>query len=214
MQLDRSKPYAEIRGGAGRASFEQGGVLFDTTGAEVVTLPLPAVMLPSVIDDIRLGALRAMAESVPAGCFVEVGVYMGGSASVLYDVAQRHKRKLFLYDTFAGMPFKGAIDSHPVGDFADCNLDRIRETLPDAVICQGVFPASMVKMPRIAFVHADADQYQSTKDICLHLGPLMVKGGLMLFDDYRGLNSCIEAVDECFPQREVLERDGRALVRF
>ena len=68
-------------------------------------------------------------------------------------------------------------------------------------------------MPPIAFVHADADQYQSTADICRILGPKMVPGGMMLFDDYRCVPSCIRAVDEYFPNREQLP-DGRALVRF
>lgn len=170
--------------------------------------------LPSLIDSERLEILHAIADMAHPGCFVEVGVYQGGSASVMYHVAERQGRALYLYDTFAGMPLSDEIDSHPVGDFADCHLDRIVAMMPNAIICKGTFPETMVPMPPIAFCHADADQYQSTKDICLRLGPLMAPGGVMLFDDYRCLNSCVKAVDECFPQREVLERDGRAVVRF
>lgn len=167
--------------------------------------------LPSLISDDLLRALAAAAAAAPPGAFVEVGVYKGGSAQVLYDIARHQGRELFLYDTFAGMPVSGPLDSHPIGDFADCSVERIKAALPAAHVIQGVFPHSMVPMPGIAFVHADADQYESTKAVCEHLHPLLVHGGSILFDDYRGLEGCITAVDECFPHRVVLEC-RRALV--
>jgi O-methyltransferase len=170
--------------------------------------------LPSEIDDERLRTLGRFAEIVPPGCFVEVGVFKGGSAQVLYEVAQRQGRTLYLYDTFTGIPFRDEIDLHAIGNFSDCDEASIRAAMPDAVVVKGVFPGSKIDMPPIAFVHSDADQYQSTRDVCLVLGPMMVKGGLMLFDDYRVLQGCIKAVDECFPTRHVLPNDGRALVRF
>lgn len=170
--------------------------------------------LPSLIDTARREVLAALAESTPPGCFVEVGVYRGGSAAVLVEIAKLRGRAVYLYDTFAGMPCADPeLDQHQLGEFADCDLATIRAALPDAHFQVGIFPGTLVDMPPIAFVHADADQYQSTRDICLALGPRMVKGGLMLFDDYRGLKGCIKAVDECFPRREVLP-DERALVRF
>lgn len=155
-----------------------------------------------------------MATGRPPGCFVEVGVYQGGSASVLYKIAQREGRALYLYDSFTGMPVHDEGDSHQLGDFADCYVERIRETMPEAILVPGIFPATLVPMPPIAFVHADADQYRSTRDICEQLGPLMVPGSAMLFDDYRQIKACIRAVDECFPQRRILENDERALVTF
>ncbi len=160
-----------------------------------------------------LGVMAGLAWSRPDGAFAEVGVYKGGSARVLYQLAKEQGRKLYLYDTFSGMPFKGYHDSHDVGMFADCSYDEVRNAMPEAVTVKGVFPESAVPMERVAFVHADADQYQSTVDICKVFEPLMVEGGMILFDDYRGVASCIKAVDECFPRRKVLP-DGRAVVRF
>lgn len=167
----------------------------------------------SLIGEYMLGVMVGLAWSRPAGCIAEVGVYQGGSAKALYLVAESQGRSLFLYDTFSGMPFKGEHDQHDVGMFADCSAAAVSEAMPNAIVVKGVFPESAKKMPGVAFVHADADQYQSTLDICKTFGPLMVDGGMILFDDYRGVQSCIKAVDECFPDREVLP-DGRALVRF
>ena len=170
-----------------------------------------AARLPSLIGDDLLRALATAAAGAPPGAFVEVGVYKGGSAQVLYDIARHQGRELFLYDTFAGMPVSGPLDSHPIGDFADCSVEKIRAAFPSAHVIQGIFPHSIVPMPPIAFVHADADQYESTLAICEHLYPQLVTGGAILFDDYRGLRGCIEAVDQCFPNRVLLEC-RRALV--
>lgn len=170
-------------------------------------------MPPSLIGMPLLETLALAAELAPQGCFVEIGVYKGGSAGVLYEIAQRHGRALYLYDTFRGIPFADPVDSHAVGSFSDCDVEEVRKAMPKAHVVQGVFPASIVPMPPIAMAHIDADQYRSTLDACRTLSPLMVKGGYMLFDDYRGVNGCIKAVNECFAEIRVLP-DGRALVRF
>jgi hypothetical protein len=81
------------------------------------------------------------------------------------------------------------------------------------VVVHGVFPDSIVEMPPIAFVHADADIYESTKAICAVLPPLMVPGGVLWFDDYswRDTRGCRAAVDEAFTDVHVLP-SGQAIV--
>lgn len=158
--------------------------------------------------------MGGLAWSSPEGCFAEVGVYQGGSAKILYSISEKQGRKLFLYDTFAGMPFKGEYDTHDVGMFSDCSEDEIRAAMPNAIVSKGVFPESLVEMPPVAFVHADADQYQSTLDVIKTFSPLMVSGGMMLFDDYYCVPSCILAVDEFFKDTKQVLPDGRAVVTF
>lgn len=160
-----------------------------------------------------LELMRDLAESTPAGNFAEVGVYKGGSAIYLQTVARQQGRRLYLFDTFTGIPVVSKHDTrHKLGDFGDTSVERVRELLPLADIVVGVFPASLVETGPLAFVHADADQYDSTIAVARHLGPRMVRGGLMLFDDYC-LDGCRRAVDESFSGRQILP-DGRALVRF
>jgi O-methyltransferase len=169
--------------------------------------------MASLIHETMLGSMRALAAGTPPGAFVEVGVYQGGSAEVLHGLAQEQGRALFLFDTFCGIPFRGEDDRHVVGDFADTSMADVARLCPQAVIVAGVFPASLVETGPVAFVHADADQYQSTRDICTHLAPRMVPGGVMLFDDFAHLDGCRRAVVESFPGYERLA-DGRAYVRF
>jgi O-methyltransferase len=169
--------------------------------------------MASLIHETMLASMRLVAAATPAGAFVEVGVYQGGSAEVLHALAVEQGRRLYLFDTFCGMPFQGEHDRHAVGDFADTSMADVARLCPEAVIVAGVFPESFLETGPCAFVHADADQYQSTRDICMTFGPRMVPGGVMLFDDFAHLDGCRRAVAECFPGYERLD-DGRAFVRF
>ncbi len=157
--------------------------------------------------------MRWHAETAPAGAFVEIGVYQGRSAQRLYDVAQTQGRDLYLYDTFCGMPYQGPLDGNPVGSWADTSAQAVQKLMPSAHVIEGLFPESLVKMPPVAFVHADADQYESTAQICRFMPGLMVKGGMILFDDYGvgDCQGCTAAVQEYFKEFEILDT-GRALV--
>lgn len=159
-----------------------------------------------------LEAMAALASKTPDGCFVEVGVYEGGSASVLYSLAQQQERKIFLYDTFNGIPYKDSIDSHQVGDFTFKDAEGLSAKLPKAMIVQGVFPKSAVEMPPVAFVHLDCDQYRSYKESVEYLESKMVPGGIMWFDDYGCTPGATAYLDEKFGKR--MEQQGKYFMRF
>lgn len=166
----------------------------------------------SLIGPGHLDSLCALATTTPPGCFVELGVFEGGSAYRLMEVAREQGRKLYLYDTFEGIPFQGKGDQHTIGEFA-ADLESVKEVIPDAIFVKGIFPYSLVEMDPIAFVHVDADQYQSILDACHVFPPLMVPGGIMLFDDYGQLEGATKAIDEYFGDRIELIY-GKALVRI
>jgi O-methyltransferase len=131
----------------------------------------------SLIGDGAIEEMCEYARAAPEGCFVEFGVYRGGSAFELAKVARERGQPLYLYDTFDGMPFSDDGDSHKAGEFADTSETQVKAAIPDAIICKGVFPDSIVEMPPIAFVHVDCDQYRSVKSACEHFAPLMARGG-------------------------------------
>ena len=135
----------------------------------------------------------------PPGAFVEVGVYRGGTAWHLAQLAEQQKRTIFLYDTFTGIPYRTeGLDSHHVGDFGDTSYERVCADIPYATVVKGVFPQSARAMQYIAFVHLDVDQYQSYKDAIKHLRPLMAPGGVIWFDDVGCLPGATQAVEEEF----------------
>jgi O-methyltransferase len=138
----------------------------------------------SLINDQQLEAMAEMAAGCPRGCFVEVGVYKGGSAWFLAEVARRQGRELHLFDTFLGIPVRDAGDEHQIGDFGDASLDAVRRAIPDAFFHVGMFPDTIPPdLGEIALVHCDCDQQRSVTAVLEHLWPRLVPGGVMVFDD-------------------------------
>jgi hypothetical protein len=169
----------------------------------------------SLVGEFHLNEMLTRAEATPPGCFVEVGVYKGGSAYRLQELAKRQNRALFLYDTFAGIPYESPVDSHHIGDFADVDLDQVVSLFPYARVVKGIFPNSAVGMPGIAFAHIDCDQYQCVFESALYLQPRMVADGVIWFDDSPCLAGARQAVLELYADRVQLSSDhGKHYVEF
>lgn len=155
--------------------------------------------MDSLLHEGTIESLLAVARSAPPGDFAEFGVYKGGCAERIADLAREQGRALYLFDTFTGIPVKDEIDTHRIGDFNDTSVDAVRAGIPDAIIVQGVFPGTLegMKFPRpLAFIHVDADQYASVKAAIEHFPPLMCSGGAMIFDDYKCLEGATLAFEE------------------
>lgn len=168
--------------------------------------------LPSLIDGHDLDVLCGLAEASPPGCFVEVGVYQGGSAERLYQVAEKQGRTLHLFDTFDGHPIVTQYDdavNHYQGRYRDAIDPReLQRRLPNAVIHQGIFPDTLpAYLCNVAFVHSDVDLYAPTLAVCQHLGWRVVDGGCLYFDDY-GRTECPGVAQAI---HEVYGNDGSVL---
>lgn len=169
-----------------------------------------SLIAPNVLHE-----LMETARAAPAGDLVEVGVYKGGSAASLAQVAREQKRRLFLFDTFAGIPYADADDFHRAGDFGDTCVEAVRAAIPDAIVVAGVFPQSLpADVGPVAVAHIDCDQYRSVIESARALAPLMAPGGVMVFDDYNVLVGARRAVDEIFADRIVISPEGKARVFF
>ena len=138
------------------------------------------------------------------------GSTKGGSAWHLAKLG----RPLFLYDTFEGMPFSSGKDTHQLGHFSDCSAEEVQRRIPSATVIKGRFPDSLIEMPPIGFVHADADQYESTKAILEVLPPLMLPGGFLLFDDFMvpDCEGCTQALVESQHRILFIAETGKALI--
>lgn len=170
----------------------------------------------SLIDSAALDALAEMAASTPPGDFLEVGVYRGGSAMRLSDVAEKQGRVLYLCDTFRGIPERTPeIDRHEVGDFGDVVLSEVRGALPRAVFIIGDARETLAELDTgpLAFVHLDCDQYATYRACISYLLPRMVRGGVMWFDDVYALPGARQAVEEAFGSKLVEHVCQRHYVR-
>jgi O-methyltransferase len=157
------------------------------------------------------------------GDIVECGVYRGGSmmtAATMLKTLGDTSRRLFLYDTFEGMPepsdrdknLQGAsaravleADERGTGNWCYASLDEVRANLrstgyPEAnvVYVQGRVEETIpVQAPeRIALLRLDTDWYESTRHELQHLYPRLSGNGIMIIDDYGHWQGARGAVDE------------------
>ena len=172
--------------------------------------------LPSIIAQSNIDEMLKLVRNLPAGSICEIGVFHGGSASHLYQVAQEQGRELHLFDTFSGTPYHiEQLDKHKIdSEFAAPEApEKIRQMMPEAKLHIGIYPETHpVGLKDIAFIHCDCDQYLSYIAVIRHMWPLVVPNGVLLFDDYPYLGGAKKAVEENFHQIDLQKCGGRYYV--
>lgn len=116
------------------------------------------------------------------GMALEFGVYSGRTLKVIADA--RGNNQVFGFDSFEGLPEDWRVNI-PAGTFAT-------EQLPDidgAELVVGWFsdtlPGFLANHPGpVAFLHLDADLYSSTATVLEHVGPRLLPGSVIVFDEY------------------------------
>ena len=79
------------------------------------------------------------------------------------------------------------------------NIELVEGDIPETV------PEYMLKNPhqRISLLHVDVDLYESTK-VCLEVFfPLVVRGGIVILDDYGAFAGANKAIDEYFVDKDI-----------
>ncbi len=125
------------------------------------------------------------------GDIAEIGVYKGGTARLLVSSTNK---KVYLFDTFEGMPPVTKYDLHKQGDFADTSLGRVDELLNEFSnysLYKGIFPIEnsvYVAHKKFSLVHLDVDIYSSVGECLGFFYPRMSRGGIIVLDDYNEPN--------------------------
>lgn len=182
------------------------------------------------------------------GAFVECGVWKGGSAMVAALTFLAHgdsARDFYLYDTYEGMSEPTARDVSWKGQVPLHNWDAIRGTdhsifcannLADATASLGStgYPRARLHFVKgkvedtipatapdaIAILRLDTDWYESTRHELVHLYPRLVRGGILIVDDYGHWRGAREAVDGYFAEHNVvpllqrIDYTGRLLIKL
>jgi O-methyltransferase len=136
----------------------------------------------------------AYASRLP-GNFAEFGVYRAGCARmVLGTTALDPGRRLYLFDTYSGIPddrlTPGERQEGLGGSLADTSAEYVRRLLspwdPIPVVCAGdvfeTIPAT--DTGPLAFVHLDLNAAAPTRHVLEHVYDRIVPGGVVVFDDY------------------------------
>lgn len=150
-----------------------------------------------------------LSREVP-GDVTEFGCYVGTTSVFLAGRLKATGRKLYLYDSFEGLPPKTGEDESPAGmQFKTGELLATKKQLiknlkqanvPMPVIKKGWFSAlTEADVPeRIAFAFLDGDYYHSVRDPLRLIWPRLAPGAIIVVDDYanEALPGAARAVDE------------------
>lgn len=124
------------------------------------------------------------------GSIAECGTYRGGSAYLIAKTLEK-PTNLHLFDSFEGMPdLITSHDTHKKGDLKDTSFDHVRKLMApfkNIFIHKGLFSANFPQISpeeKFKFVHCDADIYQSVHETNEFFYPKLVKGGMLVYDDY------------------------------
>lgn len=154
--------------------------------------------------------LRELAKTQDVeGDVVEFGCYVG-TTSVYLAKQLSDEKKLFLYDSFAGLPPKTAEDDSPAGlQFKTGELLATKKQLITNLRRAGVDNAQIKKAwfselgsadvpPKISFAFLDGDYYHSVMDPLKLIWERLSPGAIVVVDDYanEALPGAAKAVDE------------------
>jgi hypothetical protein len=179
-----------------------------------------------------LDAVRYVLKNEVGGSIVECGVWRGGTMMAVAHLLRMHnnfEKDLYLFDTFEGMPLPTDVDadfhgrkakskflaekrSDDSSDWCYASLSEVQTNLestdyPKEKVhyavgkVENTVPAQAPET--ISILRLDTDWYESTKHELIHLYPRLVRGGVLIIDDYGHWQGARKAVDEYFLENRV-----------
>lgn len=164
------------------------------------------------------------------GDFVELGCYRGDTSLSLAELlveksVEKPVKKLWIYDSFEGLPGKSKEDESEVGkEFQQGELAVtkrevkarfLRAGLPVPVIKKAWFnELTEADLPeKIAFAFLDGDLYESIRDSLRLVEDKVSKGSVIMIHDYDNpaLPGVTRAVDEWLKNRDIKMQKYRSL---
>lgn len=162
-------------------------------------------------------------KSVP-GDVIECGVWRGGLIASFAHLLG-NKRNYYLFDSFEGLPDAKAVDGEAALEWqkdkasanyldnckaeVDFSIKAMETTGSKYFIEKGWFDETMPKFKstsKVALLRLDGDWYDSIMVSLKNLYPLVVKGGLIIIDDYYTWDGCSRAVHDYLSQTNSTDR--------
>jgi O-methyltransferase len=177
-----------------------------------------SVQSNTLVDKLRCYELWSMVRQsakLESGALIEVGVWRGGTGCLIARAAGLAglAEPVYLCDTFSGVVKAGPMDpKYRGGEHADTTREVVEKLaagmgLKDVVILQGIFPddtAHAITASSFRFAHIDVDVYESASQVLKYIWPLLVPGGIAVFDDYGayGCEGVTRLVNEMSDERD------------
>jgi len=221
---------------------------FSEQDKAILKIVKPYTMTSPERIKVLLDSVRYVVDNNLEGDYVECGVWKGGStlavASLLHSLKIDDKQ-LWLYDTFEGMSEPTDFDQDLQGRkakdrltkedkktswvWAFSGLEEVKKTMnlskyPNSKITyvKGKVEDTLLKQKqpeKISILRLDTDWYESTKIELELLFPKVVKGGIVIIDDYGHWKGSKKAVDEYIKNNSLtvflsrIDYTGRLIVK-
>ena len=188
----------------------------------------PFTMVPTESLTDLADLVRAILWCDIPGHFVECGVWRGGASFLMADFLRQagiRDRKVWLFDSFEGLPPPKEIDGVNAREYAENTnspdyLDNCRASLeevrrnatelglaPYTQFVEGWFdqtlPAHRNRIGPIAILRIDGDWYSSVRCCLDNLYDQVVDEGYVILDDYYTYEGCAIAVHEFLGARRL-----------
>ena len=206
---------------------------FNKTDIEIIKSVKPFTLTSIERRFALIQAVNYIIKNKIAGDIVECGVWKGGSIMAITKTLlelKSYDKELYLFDTFEGMPKPTEFDVSykdklAIKEFEDQKIDNnssdwLRIELDE--VKKNVFSTGYNKekfhfikgkvedtIPKnspetISILRLDTDWYDSTRHELIHLFPRLVRGGVVIIDDYGFWRGAKKAVDEYFEENNIL----------
>ncbi len=157
--------------------------------------------------------MRRIEEQHIPGSLAELGVYKGHTAKLIHHMSPQ--RKLYLFDSFSGLPKQviredcdGKVRPQTVkfDNTSKKGVLKYIEGNSNVEVREGIFPETATGLDdeTFAFVHLDADLYQSTLDGLNFFYPKLNPGGCIIVHDYNhnweGVRKAVDEFSETIPE--------------
>jgi asparagine synthase (glutamine-hydrolysing) len=178
---------------------------------------------------VELYESTALVAAGQKGIIIEAGCALGGSALVI-AAAKRPSQAFYVYDTFGMIPppsERDGQDAHerygtivagesngirgdPYYGYEKNLYQRVQATFsefgyPTAQnnihLVQGLFEDTLVTDEPVALAHIDSDWYDSVLTCMQRIEPQLVRGGVLIVDDYDAWSGCRAAIDDYFADK-------------
>lgn len=160
------------------------------------------------------------------GDFVELGCYKGDTSLMLTEVIKDSDKKLYIYDSFEGLPEKSTEDKSVLGEnFVAGALLVSKREVKERFLRAGLkvpvikkawfFELDFKDLPdKISFAFLDGDFYESIKDSLRLVENKMSEGGIIIVHDYENsaLPGVKKAVDEWVGTRKLQVLETCAII--
>ena len=189
---------------------------------------------PEQVTKAETEIILSLAETALAvdGDFAEFGCYRGDTSVELQKLLQNQtEKRLWLYDSFAGLPEKSPEDQSSAGDAFKAGellvtkrevIEKFKRRNLRLPIIKKAFFEDLEEsdLPeKIAFAFLDGDLYQSIKTSLKLASPRMAKSSILIVHDYNNpeLPGSAKAVDEFLKTHQNLQltvRETLAIIKF